>query len=275
MESPILCAPLLRQVDAKLIDLLTSLEPAEWALPTVAPQWTVRDVVAHLLDTTLRKLAMVRDRWMVDRVEIQSAEDVVQLVNRLNHEGVTVYRRLSPPLLIRWMGIACEESAAFHEALDPFAPAAFAVSWAGQQLSPNWFDTARELTERWHHQQQIREAVGRPGIMSADLYHPVLDCFVRGLPYTYRDVSAPQGSRVRLRITGDCGGQWQIRKDESAWTLETPNGTSPDTLVTVPQKIAWRLFTKGISRNSALEQVQIEGDRDLGLPVLQLVAIVG
>jgi hypothetical protein len=54
------------------------------------------------------------------------------------------------------------KSARFHKSLDPLAPAAFAVSWAGEETSSNWFDTARELTERWHHQQQIRLATIGP-----------------------------------------------------------------------------------------------------------------
>jgi hypothetical protein len=29
--------------------------------------------------------------------------------------------------------MACEQSADFHESLDPFAPAAFNVSWAGEE----------------------------------------------------------------------------------------------------------------------------------------------
>jgi hypothetical protein len=122
------------------------------------------------------------------------------LVNRLNREGVTVYRRLSPPVLIDMMRLACEQSARFHESLDPFAPAAFAVTWAGEETSPNWFDTARELTERWHHQEQIRLATARPGIMVPDLYHPVRDCFLRGLPHLYRDVAALVGTVLPLEM---------------------------------------------------------------------------
>ena len=53
-----------------------------------------------------------------------------------------------------------------------------------------WFDNARELTERWHHQEQIRLATNRPGIMTPLLYHPVLDTFLRGLPHAYREVTA-------------------------------------------------------------------------------------
>jgi hypothetical protein len=53
---PILCASLIREVDQHLIALLSSLASSEWDLPTLAPQWSVRDVAAHLLDTALRKL---------------------------------------------------------------------------------------------------------------------------------------------------------------------------------------------------------------------------
>jgi len=270
----ILCAPLLRKVDGKLLELLGDLRAEEWDLETVVPQWTVRDVAAHLLDTALRKLSLVRDGWFVEKVEIRSAEDVVALVNRLNREGVAVYRRLSPPVLSGLMAVACKESAEFHESLDPFAAAAFPVSWAGEERSANWFDTARELTERWHHQQQIRLATGRPGIMTPELYYPVLDCFLRGLPYGYRKLEAGQGSAVRVAIPGECGGEWQIRRYAAGWVLETPQGDW-NAHVTIPPEIAWRVFTKGIGREAALEQVRIEGDRDLGLPVLGLTAIVG
>lgn len=272
--SPILCAHLLRRVDEKLIDLLRSLAPGEWDVQTIAPAWKVRDVAAHLLDTVLRKLSMVRDGCLVEAVEINSSEDLIALINRLNREGVTVYRRLSPRVLIELMQMACEQSARFHESLDPMAPAAFAVSWAGEQQSLNWFDTARELTERWHHQQQIRLATNRPGIMVPDLYHPVLDCFVRGLPYVYRDINAPAGTAVLLDISGDCGGKWLLSRGSAEWKFA--NGSIEDfaSRVTIPQELAWRIFTKGIDRNSARAETKIDGDSSLGERVLHLTAIV-
>ncbi len=273
--APILCAHLLRTVDEKLVDLLGSLAPSEWDLQTVAPSWKVRDVAAHLLDTVLRKLSMVRDSCYVEAVTIRSPQDVVALVNRLNAEGVTVYRRLSPPILIEMMKSACEQSARFHESLDPFAPATFNVSWAGEEKSLNWFDTARELTERWHHQQQIRLATNRPGIMTPDLYHPVLDCFARGLPHVYRDVDAPAGTILLLEISGECGGQWFLSKGTTRWDFVSPQTKEVASRVTIPQELAWRVFTKGIDRDSARRQIAVEGNRNLGEKVLDLIAIVG
>src|SRR6266852_6895144 len=272
---PTLCAHLLRRVDEKLLDLLGSLAPGEWDLQTIAPLWKVRDVAAHLLDTVLRKLSIVRDACYVEAVTIRSNQDVIALVNRLNAEGVTVYRRLSPPVLIDMMKAACEQSARFHESLDPFAPATFNVSWAGEEISLNWFDTARELTERWHHQQQIRLATNRPGIMTPDLYHPVLDCFMRGLPHLYRDVGAPEGTSLLLEISGECGGRWLLSRRSTEWRFVKPPEGEFASRVVIPQELAWRVFTKGIDRNSARRQIAVEGDRRLGEKVLDLTAIVG
>ena len=270
---PILCAHQLRTVDEKLIELLRSLAPGEWDLKTVAPLWKVRDIAAHLLDTALRKLSIVRDSWYGEATG--PPQDLLSFVNRLNREGVTVYRRLSPAVLIDMMMLACEQSARFHESLDPFAAAAFAVSWAGEEKSLNWFDTARELTERWHHQQQIRLATNRPGIMTPDLYHPVLDCFLRGLPYLYRDVDAPVGTAILIEISGECGGQWVLSREAAGWYLVKEFAGDFASGVTIPQALAWRVFTKGIDRDSARAQVAVSGDRDLAERVFQLTAIVG
>ena len=274
-SDPILCAHLLRTVDESLIDLLRSLAPSEWDLQTIAPLWKVRDVAAHMLDTALRKLSIVRDSCDVEDVDIRSPQDLVTLVNRLNREGVTVYRRLSPLVLIDLMKAACEQSARFHESLDPFAPAAFAVSWAGDETSPNWFDTARELTERWHHQQQIRLATNRPGLMTPDLYHPVLDCVVRGLPHAYRNVEAPVGTTILVEVSGDCSRRWYLSRRSTGWDFARRPDGDFESRVTIPKALAWRLFTKGIDRDSARAQIQFEGKRDLGEGVLHLTAIVG
>lgn len=272
---PVLCAHLLRRVDEKLIDLLNALAPNEWDLQTIAPLWKVRDVAAHLLDTAMRKLSLVRDSWHVETARVHSRQGVIVLVNRLNQEGVAVYRRLSPRLLTCLMQRVCQESASFHESLDPLAVAAFNVSWAGEDKSLNWFDTARELTERWHHQQQIRLATNRPGLMTPELYHPVLDCFVRGLPHAFRDVDAPVGTVVLLEISGDCGGRWCLAKGSTSWHLVRPLETEFASRVTMPQELAWRVFTKGINRQSVRAQINIDGNQDLGEKVLELTAIVG
>lgn len=272
---PILCAPVIRQVDQYLIELLAALEPEEWDLPTIVPHWSVRDVAAHLLDTALRKLSMGRDKCLVEKVDIRSHQDVIVLVNRLNREGVFVYRRLSPSVLTQLMQIACAQTADFYQSLDPFQTAGIGVSWAGEMTSLVWFDNARELTERWHHQQQIRLATNRPGIMTPSLYHPVLDTFLRGLPHAYKDVSAVDGTTVLIEVSGDCGGRWCLLRSNDIWQFTSKLLSAIASQIVIPQEIAWRLFTKGIDKDAARQQLTISGDRALAEHVLSLIAIVG
>ncbi|HYL72605.1 MAG TPA: maleylpyruvate isomerase N-terminal domain-containing protein [Bryobacteraceae bacterium] len=270
----ILTAHLFPRIENLLIELLRSLRPEEWQLQTVSPRWKVKDVAAHLLDTQLRKLSLIRDGCTPPPLEAGPPFDLVALINRLNQEGVAVYGRLSPPVLIELMELASRQSAEFHQSLDPFAEAAFPVSWAGDEVSTNWFDTAREFTERWHHQQQIRLATGRPGIMTPELYHPVLDCFLRALPHAYRNVQAEKGTLLRVDIAGDCGGTWLLLREPDRWRLVAASPNAPACRVSIPQEIAWRVFTKGIDRSAAEAQSTVEGDRRLAEPALSLVAIV-
>jgi len=222
---PILTAHLIPKVESKLIELLGLLTPDDWETPTISPRWNVKDVTAHLLDTQLRKLSIARDRYAIEIPAIHHSAGLATFVDRLNQEGVALYRRLSPTVLISLMEVASTESAMYHLSLDPFAPAMFGVSWAGEETSPNWFDTARELTERWHHQQQIRLAVNRPGIMIPELYHPVLDCFMRALPYTYRNILADPGTLFAVRYFGR---MWRdvVSSSRGGWlaTWETLSG---------------------------------------------------
>jgi uncharacterized protein (TIGR03083 family) len=272
---PILYSQIIRKVDQHLIELLYSLEAAEWDLPTIAPKWRVRDVAAHLLDTALRKLSGGRDKCRVENVNVYTHQDVIALVNRLNHEGVTVYRRLSPPVLIQLMELVCNQTANFYESLDPFAPAAIGVSWAGEMTSLVWFDNARELTERWHHQEQIRLATNRSSIMTPLLYPPVLDTFLRGLPHAYREVKAAANTALLVEVSGDCGGKWCLLRSQDSWSFTTGLPSVIASHIVIPQSIAWRLFTKGIGGDSARAQLTVVGDKALAEHILQLVAIVG
>ena len=111
--------------------------------------------------------------------------------------------------------------------------------------------------------------------MTRELYYPVLDCFMRALPFAYRDRPADAGGYAQFDISGECGGRWFLARDEDRWQLtDAPRGRQIST-TTIPQEIAWRIFTKGIDRAAAAAQVSVAGDREIGLHVLDVVAIIG
>jgi uncharacterized protein (TIGR03083 family) len=270
---PILTAHLLPVVEARLLELLRSLAPSDWDRQTIVPAWKVRHIAAHLLDTSLRKLSIVRDGYFGVGPKSPSAADVSAFVKQANADGVRVYGNLSPTVLIGLIESASRQLCEFTNSLDAFAPATFAVSWAGESTSPNWFDTARELTERWHHQQQIRLAVEREGIMTPELYHPVLETFMRSLPFAYRDIAGHPEAAISIAVTGDCGGEWHLLKRDG-WELSSRPGDHQTVRIEVPQAIAWRVFTNGIASGEAKARSVTMGDPTLIDRFFQTLAIV-
>jgi len=271
---PILTAHLFPILEGKLIELLRCLQHDDWSHPTLAKQWTVKDIAAHLLDGSIKRLSMQRDGFFgLVAPPRGSYSSFIEFINRNNAEWVEATRRISPPVLIEWIEVTSKQVCDFFRSLDPMAPALWGVSWAGEDHSANWFDTAREYTERWHHQEQIRVAVNRPGISTRELYFPVLDTFMRGLPHTFRTVDACEGTIVEIEITGEAGGSWFLERSGAGWKL-IDHADRPEAKLQIDQELAWRVFTKGIDANAAAQQVQISGDRALALHVLSLVAVL-
>src|SRR5262249_7322120 len=132
-SQPIFTAHLFPTLERMLVELLSSLSPEDWEKQTLARKWKVKDVAAHLLDTELRRLSTCRDGHLGESENISSNADLVAFVNRLNAEGVSIFRRLSPNLLISLIEQASSELCAYFESLDPFAPAPWSVSWAGEE----------------------------------------------------------------------------------------------------------------------------------------------
>lgn len=275
-QPPINVLPCFQKLDELLLELLRSLTPADWQRPTLARAWTVHDVAAHLLDGNLRTLSMLRDGHFGEGPADTSYPGLVGYLNRLNADWVQAARRLSPGVLIELLTQSGREYTAYLHTLDPWGPAAFPVAWAGEAESLNWFHIAREYTEKWHHQQQIRAAVGQTvPLLEPPLFRPFIETMLRGLPHAYRAVVAPEGTVVQVCIETAGAGAWQLVKTAAAWQLRQPVlGAVPAAEVTLPPEVAWRLFTKGLSPAEARPLVRIEGREVLAEVALGLVAVM-
>jgi uncharacterized protein (TIGR03083 family) len=272
---PIYVAELFPKLDAELISLLKSLSSDDWNKQTICPLWDVKDVVAHLLDTNIRRLSTGRDNYFGEKTEdVNSYQDLVAYLNKLNADWVRAAKRISPEILIALLDQMGREVYELFKSLDPHETALFPVAWAGEEISENWFDIAREYTEHWHHQQQIRLAVEKPGTTDRELYSPVLDIFMRALPRAYRNVVASEGALLRFQITGEAGDSWFLLRQNQKWKLgkDAEGAVASETFIN--QEIAWRLFTKGIDRESAMSEIKIVGDRSLGGEIVNMLAVM-
>lgn len=257
---------------SELIDILQNLSAAEWNYPTSSSIWTVKDIVAHLLDGDLRRISFQRDNLIPPSADKKNEtyEQLVEYLNYLNNTWIEISKRLSPEVLIDLLNYTKIEIPKLFDSLDLKSEALFRVSWAGEEKSENWFDIAREYTEKWYHQQQIREAIGKPLLLDEKWLHPLIDTFARGLPNMYQKIYPDKiNSIVVLNVEDIPNGKWTLKKN-NFWELFVGEALDYSSKVVLNADTAWRMFSKNISKEDARQRIIVEGDTKLGLVILEL-----
>jgi len=274
MSVPIPTLHLFLRLDQKLIELLKSLSSEDWKKPTLAKLWSVKDVAAHLLDGNLRVLALAQNYTGDPPSQIHSYRDLVEYLNNLNADWVKAMKRVSPATLIELLEVTQQPVIDYYHSLELWSPAPFAVSWAGEHESQNWFHIAREYTERWHHQQQIREAVGKQGIMEKEFFSPLINTFMMALPYAYRDTVTADKTIVSVKVNGPSLEEWKIIYRHQQWNFISDTISTPAVAIEMSGNTSWKLFTKALPEAIAIEKIQITGNQELGKPILKMVSVM-
>ena len=274
--TPVFTAHLFPKLDVLLMALLRSLGSGDWNKPTPAPKWTVKDIATHLLDGNLRVLSMLRDQYFGQAApQIDSYAGLVKYLNQLNADFLLAFKRVSPHVLIDLLESTGDLYSEVMASLPPDEPAVFSVAWAGQTQSPNWFHIAREYTEKWHHQQQIRAALGlESALYEKELYHPYLQVSMYALPYQYRDVQAEEGSLLKITIKGEGGGDWYLQKQMREWELVESSVKEPSCTISMEESWAWRIFMNAASLDEAKQHSTIIGNIALGWPIFGVRAVM-
>ena len=262
---------------SELIELLQKLSADEWNYPTSSSKWSVKDIVAHLIDTDLRRLSFQRDHLIPPTYNKQNDDfkNIVEYLNYLNKIWVDASKRLSPGVLIDLLNYIKIEIPKLLSSLDMDSKALFAVWWAGEDESKCWFDIAREYTEKWYHQQQIREAIGKPLLVEEKWIHPLIDTFVRGLALTIYQKVYPDKNNISvlLEVEDILEGKWILEKNNS-WELFVGEELDYTSKVVMNADTTWRMFTKNISKEVAKKRITIYGDIDLGQVILELTTVM-
>ncbi len=254
-----------------LLSLLAALNADDWEQATTCDGWSVKDVASHILGSDLANLSRRRDGYQGDAPA--PGQDLVSFLNGSNDIWMHAARRLSPRVVYDLLAAAGPPLFDYFASLDLLALGA-PVSWAGPAPAPVWLDVARQYTERWHHQQHIRDAVGQPGQTDPRFLHPVLATFAYALPAALHDTDAPVGTIAHFHVHGEAGGDWSVERQPNGWQLYTGVPATAAARVDLDQDRAWRLYTKGISPQEAQGAATFSADYHLGRRLLDAVAII-
>ena len=273
-EVPIKTIHLFAELDHLLIDVLYNLPINDWERTTLSPHWNIKDIAAHLLDGNIRSLSTSRDHFFEKKMQpLSQYKEVVAYLNRINNDWVNIMRKISPQVIIELLTLTNVMYADHLGELDPFARSIYPVGWAGESESQNWFHIAREYTEKWHHQQQIRSAIGEETILfSPALFRPYVETSLRAIPYHLKDFNAREGECVAITIKDV--DTYYLVMSESGWIHHDKGNTDLVSRITIDPKVIWKMFSKEISTEEVVASADITGNNNLANKILGTVAVM-
>ena len=238
-----------------LTALTGELAPDEWDLPTSCPGWSVKDNVSHVIG--IESLLLGRPS-----PEIPLPDELPHVRNdfgRANELWVELYRHRSTDEVLadlhkviaerRKVLAGMDQTAFDQEALTPAGPDTY-----GRFMRIRTMDV-------WFHDQDIREAVGRPGHLDGPAPAAALDEVAAVLGYVVgKRAAVPAGSSVRFDLTGPLARRIDVAVGDRARVVDEIPG-DPTTTLTVAGDRFMRLCG---GRSADTSVVAIAGDRALG-----------
>ena len=223
----------------------------------------------------LEFLSGLRDKYQGESPNINSYQDLLDYLNRLNAEWVTSMKRVSPKILIDLLEHTGPAYCEYYRSLNLLEKAEYSVAWAGESESKNWMHIAREYTEKFLHQQQIRDAVGKQGLLTKHFFNPFLEVCMYALPHTLRNTSAEKGDIIKMEITGESGGTWFVQYTEHKWTrIGSISNELPTTEIILDPNTSWKLFSKSVRPSDLIGKIVINGNQEIGKDAIEMVSFM-
>ena len=148
-----------------LVELLETLAPDDWAVPSLCERWTVQDVAAHLA-------------WSPSLTALEAAALALRAgfrMNRLNEDNARRWSARGPAAILEQLRVDAE-----------------------QDLRPPGTSEVMALTDAVCHGIDIRRPLGRPGPTNVEAF-PVVAEFLAGTRWPGTVV---MGGSARARVAG-------------------------------------------------------------------------
>jgi uncharacterized protein (TIGR03083 family) len=252
-----------------LCDILTS---DQWNAPTDCPGWTVKDHVAHMIGTE-RMLMGEQPAATPEAGDRPDPPHVRNDIGKANERWIESYREWDGPKLLEEFG------AVTARRLDQLR-ALTAADWDREGFTPEGPGPYRQFMairvfDCWYHDQDIREALDRPGFLQGPVAELSLERIIeRGLPYVVgKKAAAPQGARVRFDVADPPLTADVVVEGRASVAPSDPRQT-PTTWLELDRRTFARLAGGRWTGDDARTRgsVHVEGDQELGNRVIDNMA---
>ena len=249
-----------------LADLLDDLPDAEWSTPTDLPGWDVHANVAHVIGTEAMLLGQSPP---ASDVEVASLPHVRNDIAAMNEAWIVGLADVPPAdIRDRLRTVTAERLAVLRAMGDD--------EWDEPGFTPAGRDThGRFMRIRtfdcWMHEQDVRDAVGRPGHRSGAAVEQALDEMVTALGFVVgKRAGFPAGSSATFVLDGDPGRTVHVLVADRAGVVDALDGPA-----TVTLRAGVHSFTRvagGRRPADAFDDVTVDGDPELGARLLAHLA---
>ena len=255
----------LGEVWASLDELLGGLTDDQWRLASPLPGWSVQDNVSHIVGTEAMLAGEPGPDVNIDR---DVNDHVRNDIGAFNEQWVESLRAVAPHKVLSKFR---ELTAARLDALEQMS----VDEWNAESFTPAGKDTfGRFMQIRvfdcWLHEQDIRDAVGRPGHETGLAVEVVLDEMATALGFVVgKKASAAAGQSVTFALTdgGAVVREVHVEVGERAAVVPALSGPATVTL-TMPIGVMTRRCAGRVGPDDLLDQVVIDGDLSLASSIL-------
>ena len=246
--------------------LLLELPAADWHAPTALPGWDVQANAVHIFSTEAMLLGEPAPDVEIDR---DAAPHIRNDIGAANEAWVRGWADASPDEVLDGLRQRVARRLEAIRAMDDAA-------WSAEGFTPAGPDTYGRfmrirVMDVWMHEQDIREAVGRPGHVEGPVVEMVLDEISSGLGFVVgKRAGAPQGTSVTFALTGPAGRDVHISVDGRAALVDQLDGPATATVRT--DVLTFTRLAGG--RSTDTSAVEVQGDAELGGRVLANLAFM-
>jgi uncharacterized protein (TIGR03083 family) len=243
-------------------ELLTSLGPEHWAMPTALPGWSVHDNVSHMVGT---ECSLAGQEPPPGDAGVRDAPHVRNDIGAANERWVAGLRGESPEAMIDRFRVI---TAARLAALEKMSQEEFdAPSWTPAGPGTYGRFMRIRLFDCWMHEQDIRDAVGKPGNGDGQCAAIALSEVGDALGYIVgKRAAAPDGATVTIELTGPERVTWHVQVDGRARLVDALPAP-PTARLRMTSQLFSRLAGGRVSVAGRLPDITIDGDQELGTRV--------